>query len=419
MTVLSYALQRIRNCIVELDSIAQSEFPYNDSREAIGLLKTLFENQLNQLQQFNEKSDIHVIRQSCILSLDIIVNYLPLLGFILRSTNVRNGFEVCRPLLRLSKTLLEANAKAPGPTHLILSSEWDYSPFTYFEVPALPGFVLIGFPSTESANPLIVPLAGHEIGHSLWVVSKLSQKYQPLLRDKLVNILTKSLDKYNSIFRGKPAKPDTITTDMFILQSWAPAQFWALKQTEETFCDFIGIRMFGTSYLYSFAYLIAPTWGGARPYRYPSQLTRVANMKAAATEYKVTIPPDYDSHFEDLSSPRGMDTDLFLLDIADQALASVIHDIIDDARSAINKAKIPLPSDEEQRKILSRFNKVVPPEEADSLTNILNAAWIAAEDETFWKGNPAIGDNSDTILRDLVLKAVEILDIKQTLSEAL
>lgn len=203
MTVLRYALQRIKNCLAELDVIAQSEFPYSDSRDAINLLKTLFEDRLNQLQMFDERSDPNVVRQSCKLSLDIIVKYLPLLGFILRSTNVRNGFEVCRPLLRLSKKILEANATSRVSTHLILSSEWSYSPFTYFKVPALPGFVLIGFPSTESANPLIVPLAGHEIGHSLWIVSDLKNKYKPLLRGKIVTLLTDSLDKYNDLFKGK------------------------------------------------------------------------------------------------------------------------------------------------------------------------------------------------------------------------
>jgi len=414
MTVLLYAVERIKNCINELEAISKSEFPYADSREALNQLKRLFEDQLTELQQFDEKSNPAVVRQSCTISLDLIVKYLPLLGFILRSTNVRNGFEVCRPLLRLSKTLLEANATTSISTHLILSSEWDFSPFTYAKVPALPGFVLIGFPATESANPLILPLSGHEIGHSLWIVSNKTQKYQSILHDNIVNLLTQQIDRYNELFRAT-ATPATITTDMFELESWAPAQFWVKKQVEETFCDFIGIRLFGTAYLYSFAYLIAPTWGSARPYRYPGQLTRVANMKAAATTYGVQIPENYDSYFEDLIPPRGTQTDLFLLEIADKALSAVVQEIVTDANADIEKANIPLPSSPNQQQILDRFHKVVPPENAESLADILNAAWLAAEDSTLWKGIPMKGTNRITILRDLVLKTIEILDINQTL----
>ena len=38
----------------------------------------------------------------------------------------------------------------------------------YGSVNNLPGFVFIGLPAPESANPFLIPLGGHELGHSAW-----------------------------------------------------------------------------------------------------------------------------------------------------------------------------------------------------------------------------------------------------------
>ena len=65
--------------------------------------------------------------------------------------------------------VLDGNDPANRETRLILSSEWDYSPFMYDQITDLPSFVFIGLPACESANPLLLPLAGHELGHSVWV----------------------------------------------------------------------------------------------------------------------------------------------------------------------------------------------------------------------------------------------------------
>ena len=61
----------------------------------------------------------------CIVSLEVLFTYVPLLGLILRSTNTRNAFEAYAPLLRLARKILGKDTK------LIISSEWDYSPYVY------------------------------------------------------------------------------------------------------------------------------------------------------------------------------------------------------------------------------------------------------------------------------------------------
>ena len=70
--------------------------------------------------------------------------HLPLLGFIRRSSNVRNAFEFYGPIVLLARQLLGRE------TRFIHSSEWDYSPFTYPKLyENLKDFVLIGLPTSE------------------------------------------------------------------------------------------------------------------------------------------------------------------------------------------------------------------------------------------------------------------------------
>src|SRR5439155_22334513 len=140
-----------------------------DSKAALDQLRTLFERKLQRLEAFAPGSDLSIISQECRVTLLALYQYLPLLGFILRSTNVRNAFEAFGPFLRLAGDVLEPGIeRSQRKTKLLLSSEWDYSPFTYPTIPDLPKFLFIGLPAPESANPLLIPLAGHELGHAVW-----------------------------------------------------------------------------------------------------------------------------------------------------------------------------------------------------------------------------------------------------------
>ena len=169
MPFLDYARKRLRAFLEEVDNLAEDEFPYRASKDLLDELSKLFRLKLTRLESLGPKSDPDTVKHACGLALGALFDYLPLLGFVRRSTNVRNAFEVFGPLLRLARDVLEPSVPKPDrKARLVLSSEWDYSPFIYPDVPELPGFVLIGLPAPESSNPLLVPLAGHELGHSLW-----------------------------------------------------------------------------------------------------------------------------------------------------------------------------------------------------------------------------------------------------------
>src|SRR5262249_3465899 len=157
---------------------------------------------------------------------------------------VRNSFEVFGPLLRLSRDLLEPKvATAARQTRLVLSSEWDYSPFVYGEMSDLPGFVLIGLPAPESSNPLLLSLAGHELGHSLWAKSGGTNKFPPIIRNHILDLIKARWPEFQAVCttpKGPPSSPADLTSNMFCVQFWEQCLPWALRQAEESFCDFAG-----------------------------------------------------------------------------------------------------------------------------------------------------------------------------------
>jgi len=107
---LRYTLKRLQHCLSEIDALLQSDFPYDDSRAALESLKTYFENHVRRLGEIDADGDGELVVQSCAVVLDDLFQYVPLVGFVLRSTVLRNGFESWRPLLRLSRSVLRSAA---------------------------------------------------------------------------------------------------------------------------------------------------------------------------------------------------------------------------------------------------------------------------------------------------------------------
>ena len=187
MLMVNYARNRITAALEEIGRLMQSEFPAQHSRDAMNILRDKFEEQHSALERINDKVPLEIAKTQCNASLERLFVYVPILGFILRSTNVRNGFEAYGPLLYLAEGLIGDETK------LIVSSEWNFSPFTYHSITDLPGFVLIGLPATESSNPLIIPLAGHELGHSVWKSNRFTEKFTSSIRQGVLNEIKEKL----------------------------------------------------------------------------------------------------------------------------------------------------------------------------------------------------------------------------------
>src|SRR4051812_25114337 len=86
-------------------------------------------------------------------------------------------------------------------------------PFTYpFVFSELPNFVLIGLPASESDNPLIIPLAGHELGHSVWKIYDLSRRFTPAIEASILQEINASWSGFEKVF-DTGADPNNLDTD--------------------------------------------------------------------------------------------------------------------------------------------------------------------------------------------------------------
>ncbi len=419
MIVLEHTVRRVARFLDEIGRVGESEFPYKESSASLDLLRSFFAERLNLLESLRHKlNDPEAVKQECAVVLEELFEYIKLLGIIVRSTNVRNSFEIYGPLSRMASCLLD-----PGvPTKyrnikLLLSSEWDYSPLTYPHVAVLPDFVLIGVPAPESSNALLLPLAGHEFGHSIWPKRSMEDDYEPLIVNNLVEIILDDFGSFKKISGMGDANEEEVRTNLDIVSFYASPTNWALSQAEETFCDFVGLRLFGTCYLESFSYLLCPRLPKARSRFYPPIERRAKNLALAATRFSVGLPDSFSEAFDPEESLELSDVEKYKLDIAEKALENIIENIINDTQKYIDPKNINLWNKKEIDRILSRFRLGVPAENTKGLPDILNAAWVASKLPEFQSSDHDSNRKKTRFLNDLVMKNIQIYEIEQSYME--
>jgi hypothetical protein len=413
----------------EISRLEESEFPYEDPRFALLRIKgrfVAFQEQLNSLQ---DDAEPEVLKDVANTALDSLVRYLPILGFILRSTNVRNGFELVGPLRRLARQLLQADAThgAKGAAkneqvdvHLLLSSEWEYMPL-FHSARYLPGYVMIGLPAHESSNPLLFPLCGHELGHALWANGRESQ-YSILLTGTLNDEFSSKWDDIKKAFpqfSGHTSPPTGIQNTLFrgsgegvsFPEVVALVTQWATKQAEETFCDFVGLRLFGRAYYLAFTHILFPGNIGKRLPVYPNSDQRAGYMHDAIKHFK--YPEDgVDVSVFDRRADWELPSDRLLMGFADNALKSMIPKLLADADETANRAGIPRVDEGSVERVLARYKHAVPVQ-GESLPAILGAGWRVFENENFWQYSPHLTDNRVMVLKELMLKNIELIEVEE------
>lgn len=410
LPVLESVRAQLKAVLAEIARLEGSEFPYPNSKEGLKEIQDIFFEHLNGLSQLTDENDKDTIELACKAAFSSIEGSLEFLGFILRSTNLRNAFEIYGPLLRISRQIIGEETK------LIISSEWNFSPFTFIGYEYLPNFVLIGLPASESSNPFLIPLAGHELGHTVWLNFSYVDSYKMDLENKIVEDIKNRWDEYSSFFPNYSR--DNFYTDLFAQQTWMFALDWSKRQTEELFCDFIGLRIFGESYLHAFAYLTAPPREGKRPCEYPNVVDRAKALALASEKYSLSTPEGYENMFKDLQDPFDNDKQLkFLLSLADAARFSIQNRLIIDAdKIVLNKIEKRSPQLIEQCK--KAFRLMVPAQNSEQLSNILNAAWEALlETDFFLDANH--NKKKQEYLTEIVLKSVEVFEIESRLNQEL
>jgi len=136
MVPADYTLQRLRAVIAQAKALQCSEFPYDHSQQALERVLAHFRLLAETMESLGDNGSTEVVQQQCAIATRDIHVSLPLLGFILRSTNARNAFEFHRPFLRLAQDVLRPHADGGHvDTCLVMSSEWDFVPYIYHDIP--------------------------------------------------------------------------------------------------------------------------------------------------------------------------------------------------------------------------------------------------------------------------------------------
>src|ERR1044072_3127167 len=90
---LASARRRVRAFLSEIQTLEGSEFPHGDGENALEDIKKSFLGLLAGTYEI-EEAPPKTIREACSNINISIRRYTPILGFIVRSTNVRNAFEI-------------------------------------------------------------------------------------------------------------------------------------------------------------------------------------------------------------------------------------------------------------------------------------------------------------------------------------
>jgi hypothetical protein len=282
---------------------------------------------------------------------------------------------------------------------LLISSEWDFVPFTYpMSLDLLPNFVLVGGPAPEAGNVLITPLAGHELGHSLWRRSDVAQD----LEDKLSERITEALKKLPrrkaelfSEFKLGELGYELITEDSI--------QF-ALQQLEETFCDLVGLRIFEHAYIYAFEYFLAPG-GDEISLEYPSNSRRMRTLQSIATQWniQITVGSPYADWIDPTSSSER---DTVLSDVLDSLCGDLLPDLEQEVRRMVDGDKPIRIRDAVVEKMVEAFGYSEPYRAEATLPEIITAGWLTV----LQRHGMADDLKGFAALNDVMLKTIEVTE---------
>ena len=404
-----FCLQKLDAAIALVESLTDNEFPHPDSRLALEPIARVYKADKELLLSLEEDAEDDTILGHCLRANVNIVRLKNFLGLILRSSHLRNAFEIYFPIKVLSRELLGT------PTAVVLSSEWHFSPYTYpVALQELPEFIFIGIPASECQNPLITPLAGHELGHVVWSRKGVRRAFEPRIQDCIVTLYRDNWDAFKRSTNGVTT-PDRLETDMFLRNIWTRSYKIARRQLEELFCDFLGVHIFGMSYLHSFRYLLAPSLGPVRQPLYPRIGDRARYIRYAAIECGLKPEDDYMESFNE-DEPDYSKSDEFVIQRADNATENLYKALPNLVRAHSGGVRCVIPDDHEERRARESLRNLVPAVTARSITPIVNAAWAIRLEIDDWGILKSEADEAKRrqskmrVLRDLVLKSFEVYE---------
>lgn len=393
---LASARRRVRAFLDQIRQLEASDFPHPDARQALAFIRDYFETRQNLLRRMPDSVTEAIADEVCQNTNRSLSSYTEVLGFILRSTNVRNAFEMHFPLKRLVQQAVDPDAR------LIVSSEWNFVPFTYpMTLDLLPDFALVGGPAPESGNPLIIPLAGHEIGHSAWRTHGGKEQVSP----GALLCIDKALD-------ANPERRDALLEelkkfghDIEYLQN--ACLFSAMRQLEEVFCDQFGLYVFGEAYVYAYDYFLAPG-GGVRTAGYPSARDRVRYLLDGAKILGVAVDAALFSSWQESATRVSLDGEILFF--ADQAVDASVAKVRSLAFDILRSKDVACPEPAAIAKVDQAFQAQIPDCSGSSLAEIVSAGWRYLRRKGGLSTEADLAEHD--MLCELMLKSIEVSEFK-------
>lgn len=230
------------------------------------------------------------------------------------------------------------------------------------------------------------------------------------LQAELTNSYQQNWIDFQKIF-GVTSPASSLTTDLFLRNIWTQSYRLAERQTEELFCDLLGLKLFGEGFIYSFIYLISPTLGDRAPF-YPTMEARVQTLLLGSKNFAIDAPSDLADFFVD-PRKRLSDQERFVLQMADNASNAMVNSLIVAVESLVDASKMALPKASERDRILQHFHALCPPSEITTLADIINAGWKLRRDWRAWDAYGIPLEDKNDVLNDLVFKSMEVLEYEK------
>lgn len=402
------AREKLAATLALIDRLRSGTFPYPHADDVLAHIETILKAADERL---DPEADENYLRNEYNVVTGLLNRFLPYLGFLYRSKSSANAFELYGPLLRLVRELVH------GDTKLVLASEWEFSPFTYVGSHDLRDTILVGLPASESSNVLLIPLAGHEVGHHLWAARNLTARFQALMWQAIIRQIEANWTEYRKRFPDDPSEINTLLQDAFFLERWSTPQFLAMRQLEEVLCDLVGVRLFGQAYFHAFAYLLSPGPASRSP-EYPPLMHRITFMRQGADRWGYTLPSGYEAIWTPYHAPDpGSDTD-FLAAIVDDAVDASLDQLLQVVDEIIPQDRFPIVRSEEVDAVERALEILTPISTPAGLPTIVNAGWRIYFRQDVWASYSSVGDRKKAVvLNELLLKSAQVTEVLSLLRE--
>jgi len=381
-----------------VEEFAQREYPQAGARvlaqHLIGDIDRLLKDLEKAYRDPPREEEIDSIRP---LVDKAISEALDLLGVLRNCSDTHNPLEIYWPFLSIVRSLTDERHE------LIVSYEWNYVPFNRWQTSSLLShFVIIGLPANEARNPLILPVVGHEVGHAAWRYWRTKGRIRCDLADG----------------------SDRETNGGTKLSAAAPTpEEVALEYFQEVFCDLVGLRLFGDSYIKTFNYFMRRPRGFRDP-TYPSIKARAAAINKMRQRHpKANIAPNPVCPEEPQNDKWGT-AYIEKIQAADRLLEERVDDLLEDAASIFDERGLGFPKHLKAQNTYNVFTQRRIPSIKSELTfgEIVSAAWlyyekqIECQDSYFGGAEPAGQELLEQVeyLNNLTLKSIELIELRQS-----